>query len=83
MPGPRWRTGHRFVAIPAAPEAERADATYVSGAREGPRRTVVRHADCRIAHQRRIPFGKSGHLLRFDPDEIDAWVASARVPAER
>jgi excisionase family DNA binding protein len=37
----------------------------------------------RLVHERRIPFVKWGHLLRVDPDEIDAWVASARVPAGR
>lgn len=34
----------------------------------------------RLVHERRIPFVKWGHLLRFDPDEIDAWLDSARVP---
>lgn len=35
----------------------------------------------RLVHERRIPFIKWGHLLRFDPDEIDAWIEQARVPA--
>ena len=33
----------------------------------------VRHIR-RLVHERRIPFVKWGHLLRFDPAEIDAWV---------
>jgi excisionase family DNA binding protein len=37
----------------------------------------------RLVNERRIPFVKWGHLLRFDPDEIDAWVEAARVPVER
>lgn len=36
----------------------------------------------RLVHERRIPFIKWGHLLRFDPDEIDAWLADARVPVD-
>jgi excisionase family DNA binding protein len=41
----------------------------------------------RLVHERRIPpvilTVKWDHLLRFDPDEIDAWVEAARVPVER
>jgi excisionase family DNA binding protein len=36
----------------------------------------------RLVHERRIPFVKWGHLLRFDSDEIDGWLDAARVPAE-
>ena len=36
----------------------------------------------RLVHERRIPFVKWGHLLRFDPLEIDAWLDAARVPTE-
>ena len=36
----------------------------------------------RLVAERRIPFIKWGHLLRFDPDEIDEWLARSRVPAE-
>ena len=32
----------------------------------------------RLVHERRIPFVKWGHLLRFDPLEIDAWIDSHR-----
>ena len=31
----------------------------------------------RLVHERRIPFIKWGHLLRFDPDRIDAWLDEA------
>lgn len=34
----------------------------------------------RLVAERRIPYIKWGHLLRFDPDEIDAWLAGNRVP---
>lgn len=32
----------------------------------------------RLVHERRIPFVKWGHLLRFDPLEIEAWIDSHR-----
>ena len=32
----------------------------------------------RLVAERRIPFLKWGHLLRFDPAEIDAWLDRAR-----
>ena len=37
----------------------------------------------RLVHERRIPFIKWGHLLRFDPLEIEAWLDGARRPAQR
>ncbi len=40
----------------------------------------VRHVR-RLVAERRIPFVKWGHLLRFDPDEIQRWVDSARRPS--
>lgn len=33
----------------------------------------------RLVFERRIPFIKWGHLLRFDPDEIDQWLDDARI----
>ncbi|MGH9188927.1 MAG: helix-turn-helix domain-containing protein [Acidimicrobiales bacterium] len=33
----------------------------------------------RLVAERRIPFLKWGHLLRFDPAEIDTWLNTARV----
>lgn len=36
----------------------------------------------RLVTERRIPFIKWGHLLRFDPAEIDEWLARNRVPTE-
>lgn len=33
----------------------------------------------RLVAERRIPYLKLGHLLRFDPDEVDAWLDRARV----
>lgn len=32
----------------------------------------------RLVAERRIPFVKWGHLLRFDPAEIEAWLDAAR-----
>ena len=36
----------------------------------------------RLVAERRIPFVKWGHLLRFDPITIDAWVDQHRHDAE-
>ena len=33
----------------------------------------------RLVAERRIPFVKWGHLLRFDPSEIAAWLDHQRV----
>lgn len=32
----------------------------------------------RLVAERRIPFLKWGHLLRFDPEDIEAWLDTAR-----
>lgn len=37
----------------------------------------VRHVR-RLVHERRIPYIKWGHLLRFDPADIAAWVDGYR-----
>jgi len=34
----------------------------------------------RLVAERRIPFIKWGHLLRFDPGEIAAWLDRSRIP---
>lgn len=39
----------------------------------------VRHVR-RLVTERRIPYRKWGHLLRFEPDEIEEWIAASRVP---
>lgn len=39
----------------------------------------VRHVR-RLVDQRRIPFVKVGHYVRFDPREIAAWIDDRRVP---
>jgi len=41
----------------------------------------VRHVR-RLVHERRIPFVKWGHLLRFDPADVEAWIDEARVAAD-
>jgi excisionase family DNA binding protein len=40
----------------------------------------VRHVR-RLVHERRIPYVKWGHLVRFDVDEVNAWVAGSRIAA--
>ena len=32
----------------------------------------------RLVHERRIPFIKWGHLIRFDPVEVQAWLDECR-----
>lgn len=36
----------------------------------------------RLVSERRIPFLKVGHFIRFDPADIEAWLDQARVPEE-
>ncbi len=33
----------------------------------------------RLVAERRVPFYKIGKFIRFDPDRIDAWLASAHI----
>ena len=42
----------------------------------------VRHMR-RLVSERRIPYLKWGHLLRFDPKDIDDWLESHLVPVAR
>lgn len=42
----------------------------------------VRHVR-RLVAERRIPFIKWGHLLRFDPVEIAAWLEDKRRQPDR
>lgn len=35
----------------------------------------------RIIAERRIPYVKVGHLIRFERDEVDRWVEANRVNA--
>lgn len=41
----------------------------------------VRHIR-RLVSERRIPYLKWGHLLRFDPAEIERWLDGARRPSQ-
>lgn len=40
----------------------------------------VRHVR-RLVYERRIPYVKWGHLVRFDVEEVNAWVAGSRIAA--
>lgn len=40
--------------------------------------TSPRHVR-RLVEQKRIPYLKIGHFVRFDPDEIERWVENQRV----
>lgn len=39
----------------------------------------VRHVR-RLVAERRIPFIKWGHLIRFDADELEQWLDESRRP---
>lgn len=41
---------------------------------------TIRHVR-RLVQERRIPFIKWGHLLRFDPDEVEAWIRRHHIGA--
>jgi excisionase family DNA binding protein len=41
----------------------------------------VRHVR-RLVYERRVPFVKWGHLLRFDPVVLDRWIEESSVPSE-
>jgi excisionase family DNA binding protein len=34
----------------------------------------------RLIFERRIPFLKIGHFIRFEPTEIERWIVETRVP---
>lgn len=38
----------------------------------------IRHIR-RLVHENRIPYLKWGHLVRFDPNDIQAWLDGCRV----
>jgi excisionase family DNA binding protein len=35
----------------------------------------------RLIAERRVPYLKIGHLIRFDPNDIEHWIAQTRVAA--
>ena len=43
---------------------------------------TVRHVR-RLVAERRIPYLKLGNLLRFDPEEVDAWLLGLHRPGRR
>lgn len=42
----------------------------------------IRHIR-RLVYERRVPFIKWGHLIRFDPANIARWIDQNREPARR
>ena len=65
--------------------------SYPAAGRQPPRRLsniaeIAEYLGVGVSHvrrlvlERRIPFIKWGHLLRFDPEDIDAWLDQQRVP---
>ena len=40
----------------------------------------VRHIR-RLVAERRIPYVKWGHLIRFDPQDVDRWIDQRVVPS--
>lgn len=37
----------------------------------------------RLVEERRIPYFKIGRLVRFDPAEVERWIAATRVDPDR
>jgi excisionase family DNA binding protein len=37
----------------------------------------------RLVFERRIPFHKIGHFVRFDAGDVEKWIQATRVPAGR
>ena len=62
------------LADDANPPASLLDVSQVA-ARLGVTTRFVR----RLVDERRIPFCKIGKFVRFDPHDIDAWIAARRV----
>jgi excisionase family DNA binding protein len=64
--------------IPTSPDPDGTNDQLLTIAQVAHRLNVeVRHIR-RLVHERRIPFIKWGHLLRFDPDELDEWIDQYR-----
>ena len=36
----------------------------------------------RLCHERRLPYTKVGKFVRFDADDLEAWIAAHRVEPE-
>jgi excisionase family DNA binding protein len=62
-----------------APEASRARLIDITTAAE--RLGVSVRYVRRLVAQRRIPYVKFGHYLRFDEAELDEWIDRSRVAA--
>ena len=64
--------------IPTSPAPDASDDQLLTIAQVAYRLNVeVRHIR-RLVHERRIPYIKWGHLLRFDPDELGEWINAYR-----
>jgi excisionase family DNA binding protein len=74
-------TDHRAVtdrrAFMSSNNTRRADLVDITRAAE--RLGVSVRYMWRLVAERRIPYVKFGHLLRFDPVELEAWIDAARV----
>lgn len=70
--------------MPTAPGAEKLPLAHLLSIAEVAEAlgVDVRHVR-RLVHEKRIPYIKWGHLLRFDPTDVAAWVdAYRRYPSE-
>jgi excisionase family DNA binding protein len=70
------RTPLRTSAVASGQQSERRGLVDVAGLAHYLGITV-RHVR-RLVNERRVPFHKIGHLVRFDLDAIDAWLADHR-----
>ena len=64
----------------AAPGSDRIVGTLLDITGVAERLAVSERFVRRLVFERRIPFLKVGHFVRFDPAEIERWIAEAHVP---
>ena len=68
----------KTTTTPTSPDSDHSNDQLLTIAQVAHRLNVeVRHIR-RLVHERRIPYIKWGHLLRFDPHELQQWIDEYR-----
>jgi excisionase family DNA binding protein len=83
--------------IPQTPRQRKPGGTYGGKGVGKPRRAFSELIDAKAAsnllgvphtwllaqaRERKIPHHRLGHYVRFDPDDLKAWLAEGRIPAQ-
>jgi excisionase family DNA binding protein len=66
--------------ISGAPSGSQARPVLLDIAGVAERLSVTERFVRRLIFERRIPFLKIGHFVRFEPAEIERWIIETRVP---